>query len=150
MKKLLLVVSSLLFLQLALSAATPSNLEGIKALNVFVLDQSGAISPQLEANLTSELKNNLEKNGIKSSKDGVGVMFVKVTSTKVGATSVVYIHLGIGEEVEIDRGDKVKSFAVTYSIDDTIESECVDADVYDSVMNFLFLEFLEQLHEDNE
>ena len=75
---------------------------------------------------------------------------MKITSTKIGKTTVAYINLGIGEEAEIDRSHKVKSFALTYSFDDMIESENIEADVYDSVMNFLIDEFLEQYHEDNE
>ncbi|MGB5964426.1 MAG: hypothetical protein WBF77_11840 [Sulfurimonadaceae bacterium] len=150
MKKLSIVIFFLLFLQLTLFATTPYNLEGIKALNVLVIDQSGTISPQLEEKLATELKSKLENNGIKSKKDGVGAMFVKITSTKIGKRSVVYIHLGIGEEAQVIRSHKVKSFALTYSFDDMIESENVEADVYDSVMNFLIEEFLEQYHEDNE
>ncbi len=46
MKKLSLILSSLLFLQLTLFAVTPYTLEGIKSLNVRVIDQSGTISPE--------------------------------------------------------------------------------------------------------
>ncbi len=150
MKKLSLVIFSLLFSQLTLFATTPYNLEGIKALNVLVQDQSETISPELEKRLVAELKEKLEQNGIKSKKDDVGALFVKITSTKVGKTTVAYINLGIGEEAEIVRSSKVKSFVLTYSYDDMIESQNVEADVYDSVMNFLIEEFLEQYHEDNE
>ncbi len=150
MKKLSLVIFSLLFSQLTLLATTPYNLEGIKALNVLVQDQSETISPELEKRLVAELKEKLEQNGIKSKKDDVGALFVKITSTKVGKTTVAYINLGIGEEAEIVRSSKVKSFVLTYSYDDMIESQNVEADVYDSVMNFLIEEFLEQYHEDNE
>lgn len=150
MKNLSLVISFLLFSQLTLFATTPYNLEGIKALNVLVIDQSATISPELEKKISVGLKSKLEKNGIASKKDGVGALFVKITSTKIGKTTVAYINLGIGEEAEIDRSHKVKSFALTYSFDDMIESENIEADVYDSVMNFLIDEFLEQYHEDNE
>ncbi|MEE8589046.1 MAG: hypothetical protein V3S80_06860 [Sulfurimonadaceae bacterium] len=150
MKNLSLVISFLLFSQLTLFATTPYNLEGIKALNVLVIDQSATISPELEKKISDGLKDKLEKNGIASKKDGVGALFVKITSTKIGKTTVAYINLGIGEEAEIDRSHKVKSFALTYSFDDMIESENIEADVYDSVMNFLIDEFLEQYHEDNE
>ena len=150
MKKLSLLLSFLLFSQLTLFATTPYNLEGIKALNVLVLDQSEAISPELEKRLGADLKEKLEQNGIKSKKDDVGALFVKITASKVGKITVIYINLGIGEEAEIVRSPKVKSFALTYSYDDMIESVNVEVDVYDSVMNFLIEEFLEQYHEDNE
>jgi hypothetical protein len=150
MKKSSLLIFFLLFSQLTLFATTPYNLEGIKALNVLVLDQSGTISPELRQRLIKELKSKLETNGIDSKKDGVGALFVKITSTKIGKTTVAYIHLGIGEEAEVIRLDRVKSFALTYSYDDMIESENIEAEVYDSVMNFLIEEFLEQYREDNE
>lgn len=150
MKKSSLFIFFILFSQLALFATTPYNLEGIKALNVLVLDQSETISAQAKERLLVDLKSKLEKNGIVSKKDGVGALFVKITSTKIGTTTVAYINLGIGEEAEINRLQKVKSFALTYSYDDMIESESVEAEVYDSVMNFLIEEFLEQYREDNE
>lgn len=147
MKKLVFI---LLFSQLTLSAATPFTLEGIKALNVLVIDHSKTISEVTREKILHDLQEKLEKNGIKSSKDGVGALFVKITSTKISNTTVAYINLGIGEDAEIDRSPKVKSFVLSYSFDDMIESENIDADVYDSVMNFLINEFLEQYRDDNE
>ncbi len=141
---------TLLFSQLTLFATTPYTLEGISALNVLVIDQSNTVSVATREKILSGLKEKLEKNGIKSSKDGIGALFVKITSTKVANTTVAYINLGIGEDAEIDRSPKVKSFVLSYSFDDMIESNNIDADVYDSVMNFLINEFLEQYHEDNE
>ncbi len=150
MKKLFLLLTFLLFSQLTLFATTPYNLEGIKALNVLVLDQSAILTPEFETKLLRGLKKRLDDNGIASKKDGVGAMFVKISATKIGKISVIHITLGIGEESVVPRGKQVKSFALTYSYDDMIETENVEADVYDSVMNYLIEEFLEQFHEDNE
>lgn len=150
MKKLVFTLFTILCLQLTLSAATPYTLEGITALNVLVIDHSKTISEETREKILQALQQKLEKNGIKSSKDGVGALFVKITSTKIGKTTVAYINMGIGEDAEIDRSPKVKSFVLSYSFDDMIESENIDADVYDSVMNFLINEFLEQYHDDNE
>lgn len=150
MKKLVFTLFILLFSQLALFAVTPFTLEGIKALNVLVIDNSKTISEETRVKILQGLQQKLEKNGIKSSKDGVGALFVKITSTKIGNTTVAYINMGIGEDAEINRSPKVKSFVLSYSFDDMIESENIDADVYDSVMNFLINEFLEQYHDDNE
>ena len=150
MKKFSFVICFLLFSQFTLYATTPYNLEGFKALNVIVVDNSATISPQLTKRLVTELKSKLEKNGIESKKDNVGALFVKITSTKIGKITVAHIHLGMGEEAEVERSYKVKSFALTYSYDDMIESENIEAEVYDSVMNFLIEEFLEQYREDNE
>jgi len=60
------------------------------------------------------------------------------------------IAMGIGEESVVSRASQVKNFVLTYSYDEMIETENVEADVYDLVMNYLTEEFLEQFHEDNE
>ena len=150
MKKLSLLLSFLLFSQLTLFATTPYNLEGISALRVLIIDVQKTVSPELHAKIIKALKNQLEKNGIKSEKEGVGAIYIKLTSAKVGETTVVHINFTVGEEAEILRLSNVPSFALTYSLDDMIDSKNVEAEVYDSIVNFLMNEFLEQFHEDNE
>jgi len=150
MKKLSLIILFTLLSPLALFATTPYNLEGIKALNVLVLDENGAISKQLEERLSKALKIKLEANGVMSQKDGVGALFVKVRSIKVGEYHVIHLTLGVGEEAEVVRTSKIKSFVLTYSYDDMIETQNPDVDVFESVMEYLIEEFLEQYHEDNE
>lgn len=150
MKKLSFLLIFILFLPLALFGAAPYNLEGIRALNVLVIDENKAISPQMTQKITQELKNKLEKNGIKSKKDGVGALFVKISSLEVGKKTVVSIAFGVGEEAEIMRSGRINSFVQSYSNSDLFESEDVNADVYDSIVNYLMLEFLEQFRDDNE
>ena len=150
MKKLLTLFIFFLFIEGTLSATTPYNLEGLKSLNILILDLSDAIPLSLETRLAYDLKKELEKNGIQTTKDGVGAMFVKMTTIKQKKHAVVYITLGIGEEATIHRDRPVESFVVTYNYDDMIETDNLEVDVYDSVMNFLLDEFLEQLEEDNE
>ncbi len=150
MKKLSLVVFLFLFSHPPLFATTPHNLEGLKALNVLVIDKSNTISQQTKKKIYTALNKRLEENGILSKKEDIGTMFVKITSTKIDNRWVAYIQLGIGEEAVIERSGKVQSFVISYSIDDMVESEDIDAEVYDSVINFLINEFLEQYHEDND
>lgn len=150
MKKFSLLLYSFFFSQTLLYGAGPFNLEGIDALNILVIDENKAISQQLEEKLRVEIKQKLEKNGIKSEKESVGALFVKVSSSQIGETTLVQIRFGVGEEAEIARSHKVQSFVISYSNEDTIESDDVEADVYDSVINFLMEEFLTQFREDNE
>lgn len=72
MKQLVMFYAVLLFTSLNLYATTPYNLEGVKALNVLVIDQSTTISAALKEKIRADLKAKLEKNGIASTKDGVG------------------------------------------------------------------------------
>ncbi len=150
MKKRALLQVCTLFFPFALFGAGPYNLEGIQALNVLVIDENRAISPQLTQKIAQELKSRLEKNGIKSKKEGVGALFVKISSLKAGKSTVVSIAFGVGEEAEIVRSGRVKSFVQSYSDSDLFESEDVNADIYDSVVNYLMGEFIEQFHDDNE
>ena len=150
MKKLLTIIIFSLLTQVTLSATTPYNLEGLKSLNILILDLSDAIPLSLETRLAHDLKKELEANGIKTTKDGVGAMFIKMTTIKHKKRAVVYITLGVGEEGTIHRSTEIESFVGTYSYDDMIETEKLEEDVYDSVMNFLLEEFLEQYHEDND
>ena len=151
MQKLLILFSFLLLLQTALFATTPYNLESIKALNILIIDQNDILSTAAEKQLKNALKKKLANNGIKGEKDGVGAMFVKINATVKGNITIAFITLGVGEEAIIKRGEKeVASFALTYSYDDMIESLNPETDVYDSVINFLVDEFLEQYTEDNE
>lgn len=150
MKKVSLFISLLLLSPLALFGGGPYNLEGIQALNVLVIDENKAVSPQMKEKIAQALKQKLEKNGIKSKKEGVGTLFVKIYSTKVDKTSVVYINFGVGEESRIQRAGSVESFVISYNNEDMISGQDVEGEVYDSVVNFLMDEFLEQFHEDNE
>jgi hypothetical protein len=150
MKKFSFLLVFLLSLPSALIGAGPYNLEGIQALNVLVIDENKAISPQMTQKIAQELKNRLEKNGIKSKKDGVGALFVKISTLKAGKNTVVSILFGVGEEAAIMRAGSVNSFVQSYSNSDLFESEDVNTDVYDAVVNYLMGEFLEQFREDNE
>lgn len=150
MKYLFVMLSSLLLLQLTLWGTTPYNLEGIKALNVLVQDENDVLSADFEARLKALIRGHLERNGIAAKKDGVGAMFVNLTALDVGKTTVIKITLGIGEETLVLRDKEIESFALTYSYSDMIKTQHVEADVYDSVNDYLIDEFLEQFHEDNE
>ena len=150
MKKLISLFSFVLLLQTSLYGTTPYNLEAIKALNILILDQNDILSTAAEKQLKNALQKKLANSGIKGEKDGVGSMFVKINATVKGNTTIAFITLGVGEETLVMRGNKeVASFSMTYSYDDMIESLNPETDVYDSVINFLVDEFLEQYDEDN-
>ena len=133
-----------------LMGATPYNLEGLQALNVLVLDENDILTLVEEVELRHALQKKLEKNGISSTKDGVGAMFVKINAIKLAKTNVVYITLGVGEETTLERDSEVQSYALTYSLNDMFETTKIKTDVFESAVNYLLDEFLEQFYEDNE
>jgi hypothetical protein len=145
------IITVLLLCHLSLFATTPYDLEGIKALNVLVLDQNDILSSQEEQKLLQTLKERLEAEGISSQKDGVGAMFVKLSAVKIKGVNVVHITLAVGEEAVVRRGSSsVETFVLSYSYEDMIETKRVEADVYDTVIDYLFDEFMEQYEEDND
>ncbi|WP_345976040.1 hypothetical protein [Sulfurimonas sp. HSL3-7] len=150
MQKSSLLMPLLFTLQLTVFAAAPYNLEGIASLNVLVIDSGKTITPALKQKIENELKEKLEKSGIKSKKEGVGALFVKIDALKSANSTVVSISFGVGEDARIERAGTVDSFVLSYSNDDFFESEDVNADVYDSIVNYLMEEFIEQFREDNE
>ena len=133
MKKLFPLLSLLLFTQLTLLATTPYNLEGIKELRVLIIDAERTISSEQKQKIIAAVKKKLEKSGIKSQKEGVGALYIKLTSTKIGETTVVHINFTVGEEVMVVRASKVSTFALTYSFDDMIDSKTakIEAEAYD-------------------
>lgn len=152
MKRFVSIIITLLFSHLSLFATTPYNLEGIRALRVLIIDIDKTISSEQSQKIISAVKSKLKKSGIKSKKEGVGALYIKLTSTTIAETTVVYINFAVGEEIEVKRAWKVSTFALTYSYDDMIDSKTIDveAEVYDSIVNFLTDEFLAQYSEDNE
>lgn len=150
MKRIAVLFSFLFTVQLSLMGATPYNLEGLYALNILVLDENDILTPAQEKRLKTALKTRLEENGIAGNKDGVGAVFLKLTALKMPKSSVVHLTLGVGEEAIVKRKSAVETYVLAYSLDDMIETQNIEADVYESAINYLLDEFLEQFHEDNE
>jgi len=150
MKRIAFIIALYVSVSLSLYGTTPYNLEGIKALNVLLTDQDDLLSPKAEEALLMMLKKRLELSGISSEKDGVGAMFVKLTAIEVGESRVVHVTLGIGEEAVIVRSKAVESFVLSYSYEDMIKTKDAERDIYETVIDFLFDEFLEQFEEDND
>ena len=152
MKRFIKIIITLLFLHLSLFARTPYNLEGIDALRVLIVDVEKTISSKQHQKIISVVKKKLEQNGIKSDKKGVGAIYIKLTPIRVERFAIVHINFTVGEETEVLRAHKVTTFALTYNFDDMIDVEEADVadEVYDSIVNFLTDEFLDQYREDNQ
>ena len=150
MKQLLISLFSLLLLQFPLMGATPFNLEGLKAVNILILDENDILTPVQEQQLKAALKEKLQKNGIACQKDGVGAIFLKLHAIALEKCTVIHLTLGVGEETKVPRGSEVLSYALTYSLHEMIESHDIYKDVYENSINYLLDDFIEQLEEDNE
>ena len=134
-----------------LYATTPYNLEGIKALNILILDDNDVLTPAFEARLKERIKKRMDTIGIVSVKEDVGAISVSVRALEVQKEWVIHVCLSVGEEALVKRGDKeVVSYVKTYVYDDMVHTKFPELEVQSVVMEYLLDEFLEQYEEDNE
>jgi len=134
-----------------LFATTPYNLEGIKALNILIVDNNDVLTPAFEARLKERMKKRMDTLGIASVKEDVGAISVSVRALKMQKEWVIHVCLSVGEEALVKRGDKkVVSYVKTYVYDDMVQTKLPELEVQSVVMEYLLDEFIEQYEEDNE
>ena len=134
-----------------LFATTPYNLEGIKALNILIIDDNDVLTPAFEARLKERIQKRMDTLGIASVKEEVGAISVSVRALQVEKEWVIHVCLSVGEEALIKRGNKkVVSYVKTYIYDDMVHTKLPELEVQSVVMEYLLDEFLEQYEEDNE
>ena len=148
MRTLFLLLFTLL---LPLFATTPYNLEGIKALNILIIDNNDVLTPAFETRLKERIKKRMDSLGISSFKEGVGAISVSVRALEIDKEWIIHVCLSVGEEALVKRGHKqVVSYVKTYVYDDMVHTKLPELEVQSVVMEYLLDEFLEQYEEDNE
>ena len=133
-----------------LLAGTPFNLENLKDVNILIMIEKKLMSAKEKAKLKKELVAKLHDIGIKSVSQRTSTLAIKVQSQKKDKTYFISIDLIVGEVVKVKRSSDIETFAMTYSKNDFIESEEPSSDIYESVIEFLLVEFIEQYKEENE
>ena len=142
---LAIISTSVLFAEL------PYTLFGMKSLYIKVKDQDKLLSDEALSKLQKSIVKNLQSANIKVLDHGPCTILIKFNAEKVNDTYVIYSKLMVGETVIANRHDvNVQSFALTYFNDDIVTSSSVEQDVYDSVIEYLLVEFIEQYKEENE
>ncbi len=147
MKKIMIVMFVVLQ---SLTAQTPFTLEGITSVNLLFKNPSAIIDKTSEIKIKQKVLETLAKAGIKSPSDRVSTFGIMINGEKKDQTYFIHIKMMVGEEVITRRKGDVPTFALTYFMDDFIESEDPNSDVYESVVEFLLREFIEQYKEENE
>lgn len=145
MKKLILLLLCMLYSY----AITPFSLKGIKELNVKFLNKNETISEELATKIENKVIEKLEAAGIKTKTDKYSHFKMGVKVQKIGDVDFVKTFIVIQEDVKLLRNPSFESMAITYQKDDEFEAEELEKDIYESIVEYLLADFLEQYKEEN-
>lgn len=146
MKKILLI----LFISLPLFALSPFSLEGFKEANLKVFDKSKLLSDSMKKKITNEFKTQLEAVGIKTTSKNFSNLLVKIQASKIGKTYIVNASMFIVEDVLPSRNQDIETMAITYKKEDFFETTEFENEVYETLVEFILYDFLEQYKEEND
>jgi len=145
MKKILL----LLLTYGTLFSASFYTLDNINSLSLYMANQVGYMDKKQKESLKKSVIQKLKKAGFAFEKADAVTFMVKIESINVNDTEVIYVQIGLGEEVVTSRKNNIETFAFTYLASDFIESDEPYTDTIESV-NFLLSAFIEAYKDDNE
>lgn len=146
MKKLLLILLSSVYL----FAITPYSLENFKEVNIKVLNKKKTISKELEEKIENKIKKEFKKLGIESKTENYSNFLVKIKVNKIKDINFVNTSIFISEDVKPLRDQELVMMAITYRKSDSFEAENLEDDIYESVIEYLLEDFIEQYKEENE
>ena len=142
---LLLLFSTQLF------ALSPFSLEGVKELNIKVLDKSKYTAEKNLDIIKNKVKTSLSNLGIKTKSDKFSNFIVKIQGEKFGEKYALHVSMFIVEETYPIRNQDLETMSITYYKDDFFESSQkeLQIDIYDSVVSYLLEDMIEQYKEEN-
>ena len=148
MKKLVLA----LLITTNIFALSPFSLEGIKDVNIKVIDKSKLIpEPHLDS-MKNQIEMELKNLDIKTNSDIFSNLIIKVQGSNLQNNYAFHISMFIVEESSPVRDIKQKNMSITYYKDDffnTIDKALVE-DTKESIIEYLLGDFIEQYKEENE
>jgi hypothetical protein len=148
MKKLLFIT----LLSLGnLFALSPFSLEGVNQVNLKVIDKSKLTTEQNLEKIKDDLKYNLEKLGVKTKTDQFSNFIVKIQGIHTKTAFVMHISMFIVEDTVPARNKNIENMSITYYKDDLFDSDAkeIQNDIYESIINYLLSDFMEQYKEEN-
>ncbi len=145
MKKLILLFLCTLYSY----GITPYSLEKLKEVNVKILNKKENISKKLEKKLELNIKKKLEEIGIKTKTDKYINFLVKIKIKNIKGIDFVQTSIFISEDVLPVRDTSVESLAITYKKDDSFEAEDLENDIYESIVDYLLEDFIDQYKAEN-
>ena len=144
MKNLFKIILLISFLSSFTYAPTPFSLEGIKAVNVVVLNKGKLVSKDMVKLIKKDTIEALNDEGIKTKTDEFSNFIIKIEANKVNQKIVVNVSLILVENVNPVRDTKLTNIAITYQKSDFFITDDIDAEVYESAVEFLLQTFIDQ------
>lgn len=145
MKKLILLFLSIVYSY----AITPFSLENLKEVNVKFLNKKDVIPKALEEKITKKVIEKLHELGIKTHTDKYSHLKMSVKIDKFDKVTFVRTKIVIQEDVQYLRGEPFEFMAITYEKSDSFEAEDLEKDIYESIVNYLLEDFIEQYKAEN-
>jgi hypothetical protein len=138
---------SLLVTAQLLLAAMPFNLEGLDNLRLYFINLTEFIDESKEKALKQHITKRLKDAGFTMDARDPRTFFTKIEAFDEKKPAVIYLQIGIGEEIQTYREGEIRSFAFTYHLSDFIESDAPYDDTVES-LNYLIDQFIEQYRDD--
>jgi len=131
-------------------ALSPFSLEGVKNVNIKLFDKSKLVSKELKQKITKEIKEELTKVGIKTSSEEFSNFIVKIEAVKIKNEYIVNTSIFLAEDIIPSRDTSLESLGITYQKNDFFTTEDFKVDLYESVIEYLLFDLLEQYRDENE
>jgi len=131
-------------------ALLPFSLEGVKNVNIKLFDKSKLVSKELKQKITKEIKEELTKVGIKTSSEEFSNFIVKIEAVKIKNEYIVNTSIFLAEDIIPSRDTSLESLGITYQKNDFFTTEDFEVDLYESVIEYLLFDLLEQYRDENE
>ena len=149
MKWCYIVLISFLFCT-KLFALTPFSLEGLKEVNVALVDKGKLLNLEQKKALEKEIEQKLHRLNIQTSSKHFSNFLVKAERIKSSHSSLYHVSISLSETTTLDRSKKpLEAIALTYIKEDMFESQNPFEDIKESLL-FLLEEFTEQYMEENQ
>lgn len=132
-------------------ALTPFSLEGVKELNVKVLDKSKLTSEQTLDKIKTSVQTGLENLNIKTKSDQFSNFIVKIQGEKFDDRYALHISMFIVEESYPIRNEDQETMSITYYKEDFFETnhKTLQEDIFDSVIYYLLEDMADQYKAEN-
>lgn len=145
------LVSLMSIFTINLFALTPFSLEGVKQINVKVLDKSKFTSDETLNKIKIDVNEGLKNLGIQTKSDQFSNFIVKIQGEKFGEKYALHISMFIVEESFPLRNKEKETMSITYYKDDFFDTNQKDlqGEIYDSIIKYLLDDFIEQFKEEN-
>lgn len=138
-----------LLLTSSLYSASLYTLDNVHSLNLYFASEANFLTPEKKTLLKNMVTEKLAKAGFVLGETDATIFVVKIDVIETKESHVVYIEVGLGEEVITKRTDKIETFAYTY-----LESKFIKTqDPYTQTaasLNLLMDGFINAHKDDNE